>query len=270
MHLRRRSGRRRWRGRRLLRVSAWESVVVLARAPERLSVSVHTRHRHSGGRLQPMAVAARLARRLRERTVRRDLRCGWAGRSRLRSGRESATRDSNPCAAVYSGRVGRRFLSPRHQMHGRRSGELRGSGDLADRHRGAVLNGGRKICDHPPGRSADRGQQRRRLAPDPGALEEEHRERDPHRRNENGGEGRRQMSERLHGRVVGQWRPFAESERCFVKDSAELAILHPSCRILHATSRSWVWRSSGFRRRAEVARATVRSSNRATRGMKWS
>ena len=205
LHIRRRSGRRRWRGWRLLRVSGWESVIVLARVPEGLSVPVGTGRPRVGSRLLPvaMAVTARLVRSLREGPVRRDLSCWLGRRSRLRSSRGRAPRDPNPCAAGYPGRVGRCVLPPRHHMRERRSSELRGSGDLADRHRGAVLNGGREIRDHPPGRSADRGQQRRRLALDPCAVEQEYRERHPHRRDENRGDGRRQMSERLHGRSSG-------------------------------------------------------------------
>jgi hypothetical protein len=199
MHLRRHSGR----SRRLLRVTAREPVVALARAPERLSVPVGTARPRVGGRLPPVAVAARLARRPREGPVLRDLRCGRGGRSRLRGSRGRALRDPNPFATVYPVRVGRCLLPPRHEVLGRRSGALRGRGDLSDWLRGAVANGCREIRDHPPGSSADRGQQRPRLALDPGAVEQEHRERYPHRRNENGGDGRRQMSERLHGRIVG-------------------------------------------------------------------
>ena len=197
MHLRRRRGRRRWRARRVLRVSACEPVVVLARVTGRLSVPVGTGRLRVGGPLLPMPVtlAARPARSLRKGLVHRDLRCGLGERSRSRGRSGRAPRDPNPCAWMYPMRVGNCLLPPRHEVLGRRSG------DLTDWLRGAVVNGGREIRDHPPSSSADRGQQRRRLAPDPGAVEQEHRQRYPHRRNENGGDGRRQMSEHLHSRV---------------------------------------------------------------------
>ena len=206
MHLRRRSERRQWRGRRLLRVSAWASVVVLARVTERLSVSVRPPCLRSGGRLQPtaVAVAVRLARSLRrtgERPGRHDRRGGRDRRSRLRSSSGRAPRDSNLCPVVYPVRAGRCSLWSQDEVLGRRSGEPSGRGDLTDWLRGAVVNGGREIRDHPPGSSADRGQQRRRLALNPGAVEQEHGQRYPHRRNENGGDDRRQMSEHLHSRV---------------------------------------------------------------------
>src|SRR5206468_10198029 len=78
------SGPRRRRRRRLLRVSAWESVVVLARAPERLSVPVRAGHGRSGSRPPCAAVAvhpARYRRRTAEGQPRRSRRRGSGGRA---------------------------------------------------------------------------------------------------------------------------------------------------------------------------------------------
>src|SRR4029077_18808954 len=161
MHLRRGSGRRRWRGPRLLRVSGWWSVVMLAQVTERLSVPVGTGRPRVGGPLLPVTVAARLARSLCKGLVHRDLRRGLEGRSRSRGRSGRAPRDPNPCAWMYPMRVGNCLLPPRHEVLGRRSG------DLTDWLRGAVVNGGREIRDHSSGSSADRGQQRRRLALNP-------------------------------------------------------------------------------------------------------
>jgi hypothetical protein len=199
VHLRRRSGRRGWCGRRLLRRSVWESAVVLSRASERVPVSVRG-HMRSGGRLPPTAVAARLARRRRrtaEGPAGRYRRCGSGGRSRLRGSGGRTSPDPAPNAAVYPVRVGCRSPS-RHEMLGPRSDVLRGGGGLADWLRGALVSDSRKIGGHASGSPADHSQERRRLALDPRAREQVDRERYPHRRKENGGDRRRQMSERLH------------------------------------------------------------------------
>jgi hypothetical protein len=205
VHLRRRGGRRQWRGRRLLRVSVWESVVVLARARERLTVPVRTgRGRSGGGPRTAVAVAACLARcRLRtaEELARRDRRCGSGRRSRLRVSGGRAPPDPAPTAAVDPVSIGR-YFSPRPEMLGPRNGELRRGGSrLADRLRSALVSGSREIRGHAPGSAADHSQQRRRPALDTRAGKQEEPERDPHRRNENGGGCRRQMNERLHIRV---------------------------------------------------------------------
>ena len=182
--------------------------MVLARAPERLSVPVHTGRLRSDGRLQPMAVAVAVAasidrsgRRTAEGLARRHRRCGSGGRSQLLGSGRRPPHDPRPSVAVYPVRVGRCSLPPRCEMLGRRRGKLRGRSGLAGWLRSALADGSREIRSHPPGSSADQSYQRRRLALDPGAREQEHRQRDPHRRNENGGDGRRQMSEGLHSRV---------------------------------------------------------------------
>jgi len=61
-----------------------------------------------------------------------------------------------------------------------------------------LLNGSREIGGNPPGSPADHSQQRRRFALDPRAVEQVDRERHPDRRHENGGDRRREMSERFH------------------------------------------------------------------------
>jgi hypothetical protein len=182
--------------------------VVIARAPESLSVPVHTGRLRSDGRLQPMAVAVAMAasvdrsgRRTADGPARRHRRCRSGGRSLLLGSGRRLPHDPRPSVAVYPVRVGRCSLPPRCGMLGRRRGKLRGRSGLAGRLRSALVDGSREIRNHPPGNSADHSRQRRRLALDPGAREHEHRQRDPHRRNENCGHGRRQMSEGLHSRV---------------------------------------------------------------------
>jgi hypothetical protein len=151
-----------------------------------------------------VAVAANLARsgrRTAEEPARRHRRCGSGGRSRLLGSGRRLPHDPRPSVAVYPVRVGRCSLPPRCEMLGGRGGKLRGRSGLAGWLRSALVDGSREIRSHPPGNSADHSRQRRRLALDPGAREQEYRQRDPHRRHENGGHGRRQMSEGLHSRV---------------------------------------------------------------------
>ena len=182
--------------------------MVLARAPERVSVPVQAGRWRSDGRVQPMAVTvavaanlARSGRRTAEEPARRHRRCGSGGRSRLLGSGRRLPHDPRPSVAVYPVCVGRSSLPPRCEMLGRRGGKLRGRSGLASRLRSALVDGSREIRSHPPGNSAGHSRQRRRLVLDPGAREQEHRQRDPHRRNKNGGDGRRQMSEGLHSRV---------------------------------------------------------------------
>ena len=191
-----------------------------------------TGHRRSGGRLQRTAVAVAVGvARCRHR------RCGSGGRVGLprteeRAARPRSERGGVPCApwSLPS--------PPRHEMLGRRSGELRGGGGLADWLRSALRNGSREIRSYASGSPADHGQQRRRLALDPGAGEQERRERHPHRRNEDGGDSRRQMSERLHVRVFGSGGRPLRANAASPNIARNPPLLHHSCRILHAPHRA--------------------------------
>lgn len=159
VHLRRPSGRRRWRVRRLLRVSAWESVVVLARAPERLSVPVRPWLLHTGGRLQCVTVAGR--------------RRGSGGCSCVRGNRMGVPHDPAPSAAVYAVRVGRCDSPPQHDLNRPHSGDLRVRSGFTDWLRSGLFNGGREIRGNASGSPADHCQQRRRPAVDRAGEQED-------------------------------------------------------------------------------------------------
>ena len=177
--------------RRLLRQSGRKSAVVLARMPDCLSVPVRRRSRGPCDHLHWRCGRWR--------------RCGSHPHRRWR-----ASYDPGRSAPGCRVRPRRRLLRLRHELLGRRSGDLRERAGMPNRRRSARLGGSRDIHGHSPCGTARR-QERRRLAPHRRAGEQEDRKRHPDRRSERGGDdGRQADGGSLHVRVIGRSAVFTE------------------------------------------------------------
>ena len=210
-------------------MAAWPSSRVRghARGGARWSARMPFRARAHGPRALRRTTSARGRRRGRGRGVVRRDRCCKSGGPTLRVSEGGAPHGAAPSAAVSPAHLCRCRLPGWRETYGWGNCERRVGGGLGDRLRGRLVNGSREICGNAPGSPADHSQQRGRPALGPRAGEQEHGERHPQRRSENGEDRRRKMGEHLHHGVIGSVSRCLRAKRCSRKDSAESAASPP-------------------------------------------